>query len=161
MKSLVVGSALGTAFTLDQLSKWVILAWLMQPPRVIEVLPILNLTLGFNEGSAFGLLGGAMAGRPLIMVALTGAVTATVLILALRSESTAGRVGFSLIAGGSLGNILDRLRQGAVTDFLDLHWQGWHWPTFNLADVAIVAGVAILLMTGALEWGRQKERSLG
>ena len=161
MKSFVVWSTLGTAFAIDQVSKWVILAWIMQPPRVIEVLPVLNLTLGFNEGSAFGLLGGTMAGRPLVMVALTAAVTAAVLILALRSETTLGRVGFGLIAGGSLGNILDRLRQGAVTDFLDLHWRGWHWPTFNLADVAIVAGVGVLLAHISLETRqpKQKERS--
>ena len=163
MKSFVVWSALGTAFALDQASKWVILAWVMQPPRVIEVLPVLNLTLGFNQGSAFGLLGGAMAGRPLVMVALTAAVTAAVLILAFRSETTSGRVGFGLIAGGALGNIVDRLRQGAVTDFLDLHWQGWHWPTFNLADVAIVLGVGVLLVAGVLEARKQKQKesSLG
>jgi signal peptidase II len=50
-----------------------------------------------------------------------------------------------LIAGGATGNIVDRIRQGAVTDFLDFHASGWHWPTFNLADVAIVLGVTMLL----------------
>ena len=161
MKSFVVWTAIGAAFSLDQVSKWLILAWVMQPPRVIEVLPVLNLTLGFNEGSAFGLLGEAMAGRPLVMVALTAAITAAVLILALRSETRFGRIGFGLIAGGSLGNILDRLRQGAVTDFLDLHWRGWHWPTFNLADVAIVVGVGVLLAHITLDTRqpKQKERS--
>ena len=52
-----------------------------------------------------------------------------------------------LIAGGALGNLLDRLRFGAVTDFVDLHWGEAHWPTFNLADAAIVCGVALLLLT--------------
>ncbi len=154
-------AAAAAALAIDQASKWVILTWVMQPPRVIELLPVLNLTLGFNEGSAFGLLGGVMAGRPLVMTALTAAITAAVLVLALRARTSAGRVGFGLVVGGSLGNIADRLRHGAVTDFLDLHWQGWHWPTFNLADVAIVVGVAVLLVAGALESRRAKEASLG
>lgn len=161
MKSFAVWSALGAAFALDQVSRWLILAWVMQPPRVIEVLPVLNLTLGFNQGSAFGLLGAAMAGQPLVMAAFTAAITAAILILAFRSETTAGRVGFGLIAGSALGNIVDRLRQGAVTDFLDLHRRGWHWPTFNLADVALVVGVAVLLTAGALEGRKQRERCLG
>jgi len=54
----------------------------------------------------------------------------------------------SLIAGGALGNILDRWRQGAVTDFLDFHWRGWHWPAFNGADVFISLGVLMLLVAG-------------
>ncbi|MGO4673618.1 signal peptidase II [Bosea sp. 2YAB26] len=51
-----------------------------------------------------------------------------------------------LLAGGALGNALDRWRQGAVTDFIDLHYQGWHWPTFNGADIAISAGVGLMLL---------------
>jgi signal peptidase II len=50
------------------------------------------------------------------------------------------------MAGGALGNIWDRWRHGAVTDFLDLHWAGWHWPTFNMADVAITCGVGMILL---------------
>jgi signal peptidase II len=50
-----------------------------------------------------------------------------------------------LIAGGAIGNIYDRMRQGAVTDFIDLHLGAWHWPTFNTADIAIVVGAAILI----------------
>lgn len=141
------------ALVADQASKWMMLGWLQTPARVVEVLPILDLRLGFNEGSAFGMLGGAMTGRPLAMAALTGAITAAVLVGALRSRTVASQVGLGLVAGGSLGNILDRLRQGAVTDFLDLHWQGWHWPTFNLADVAIVLGVGVLLSGGL--WGQR------
>jgi signal peptidase II len=56
----------------------------------------------------------------------------------------------SLIAGGALGNALDRWRQGAVTDFIDLHWAGYHWPTFNGADIAISAGVSLILLASLL-----------
>jgi lipoprotein signal peptidase len=55
-------------------------------------------------------------------------------------------LGIGLIIGGAFGNILDRLRIGAVTDFVDVHYKGWHWPTFNLADVAIVSGVTLLVL---------------
>lgn len=151
---------LAVALLLDQVSKSVMLGWLLTPARVVEILPILNLRLGFNEGSAFGMLGGVMAGRPLAMAVLTGAVTAAVLVGAFRSRTVAGQVGLGLVTGGSLGNILDRLRQGAVTDFLDIHWQGWHWPTFNLADVAIILGVGVLL-SGGLRGQRKGEAHVG
>ena len=55
---------------------------------------------------------------------------------------------FALIVGGAIGNIIDRLRQGAVTDFLDVFWQDWHWPTFNVADSAIVCGAVVWILFG-------------
>ncbi len=54
--------------------------------------------------------------------------------------------GLGLVVGGALGNVVDRIRFGAVVDFLDLHWAGWHWPAFNVADAAITLGVALLLL---------------
>jgi signal peptidase II len=59
--------------------------------------------------------------------------------------------GLALILGGAWGNLVDRVRLGRVTDFLDFHWQQWHWPAFNLADSAITVGVALLLLTWVLE----------
>lgn len=64
-------------------------------------------------------------------------------------------------AGGALGNLLDRLRFGAVTDFVDLHWGDAHWPTFNLADAAIVCGVALFLLTVRGADGRPASSTLG
>jgi len=62
-----------------------------------------------------------------------------------RLESTSlGRV-----IGGAVGNVVDRLRRGAVTDFIDAHYAGWHWPTFNVADIGIVCGVALLLASSS------------
>lgn len=135
----------GAAFAIDQASKALILNVVMKTPRTIELTPFFNLTLGFNEGAIFGLMGSIMAGRPLAMAAVTGFITLLLLAWGWRAGSNHERLAAGLIAGGSAGNILDRLRQGAVTDFLDLHWQDWHWPTFNLADVAITLGAAILL----------------
>ena len=68
-------------------------------------------------------------------------------------DKTLQNMGFAMIAGGALGNMIDRLRIGMVVDFLDFHWQGMHWPAFNLADSAIFIGVALVLLT---EFGRKK-----
>ena len=69
-------------------------------------------------------------------------------------------MGLSLIFGGALGNIIDRIRQGAVTDFLDFYWKDWHWPTFNMADVTIFIG-AMLVLSTALHRKRKTETSHG
>jgi signal peptidase II len=68
-------------------------------------------------------------------------------------------MGLALIVGGALGNIVDRLRQGKVTDFLDLYWRDWHWPAFNVADVAITFG-ALCVLIAALPFRRKREASL-
>ena len=65
--------------------------------------------------------------------------------------------------GGALGNVIDRLRIGAVVDYLDFHWQGWHWPAFNLADVFVVSGAALLILASVAEpWINQAlQRKMG
>ena len=91
------------------------------------------------------MLSGVMAGRPLLMAALTGALTRIFAAMAFRTRAPLERAGFAFVTGGALGNIVDRLRQGAVTDFLDLYWRDWHWPTFNVADIAITVGAACII----------------
>ncbi len=142
----------------DQFTKAAALSAL-SPGNPVAVLPGVNLTLGFNTGASFGLLGGMMAGRPLLMVALTGAVTLTFAVMAFRARHRLERMGLALIVGGALGNNVDRLRQGKVTDFLDLYWRDWHWPTFNLADVAITSG-ALCILIAALPFRQRREASL-
>ena len=131
---------------LDQVTKAAALSALTSGQSV-AILPGFALTLGFNEGASFGMLSGVMAGRPLAMAALAGAVTLVIGILAWRSRHPVETAGLALIVGGSLGNIVDRLRQGAVTDFLDVSWQDWHWPAFNLADAAITLGTVLVLVS--------------
>ena len=128
----------------DQLTKAAALT-LLSPGAAVPVVPGFNLTLGFNEGSSFGMLSGVMAGKPLLMATLTGALTLIFAVMALRARRPLERAGLALVVGGALGNIIDRLWQGAVTDFLDLYWRDWHWPTFNGADVAITIGAAMIL----------------
>ena len=139
----------------DQLTKAAALSALSQGTAV-PVLPGFNLSLGFNTGASFGMMGGFMAGKPLLMAALTGALTFAFAVMAFRAQNALERAGFALVVGGALGNIIDRLRQGAVTDFLDVYWRDWHWPTFNVADIAITLG-AVCILAASLPARRRKE----
>ncbi len=109
---------------------------------VIYVTPFLTIRAGMNPGIAFGL---ATQAQPLLLVAVAAAISLVLLVCIWRTESILQRIAFGMILGGAFGNIADRLRFGAVRDVIDLHWNGWHWPTFNLADAFITIGVLILL----------------
>lgn len=131
----------------DQTSK----AWALRtlwPPYSdgISVLPVLNLRLGFNTGVTFGLFRDSAAEAVWLMVAGTLAITLYVAWLLWRSSTRLEAAAFGLVIGGALGNVADRIRIGAVVDFIDAHYGGWHWPTFNLADAAIVCGVTVLVL---------------
>ena len=155
MTRVMLISLIAAAVVADQLTKTAALSLLSQGTAV-PVLPGLNLSLGFNTGASFGMMGGFMAGKPLLMAALTGALTIAFAVMAFRAQNALERAGFALVVGGALGNIIDRLRQGAVTDFLDVYWRDWHWPTFNVADIAITLGT-VLILAASLPLRRRKE----
>jgi signal peptidase II len=155
MTKVMLISLIVAAVVADQSTKTAALSLLSQGTAV-PVLPGFNLSLGFNTGASFGMMGGFMAGKPLLMAALTGALTIAFAVMAFRAQHALERAGFALVVGGALGNIIDRLRQGAVTDFLDLYWRDWHWPTFNVADIAITLG-AVLILAASLPLRRRKE----
>ena len=112
---------------------------------VVPVLPVLNLTLGFNTGVSFGMFASDGTQGWWAIVLLTLAICFVVAWLWHKSQHLLERLGYASILGGALGNLVDRVPDGAVTDFIDLHAGGWHFPTFNLADVGITAGVMMLL----------------
>ena len=155
MRARWIVALIGAAVLADQLTKATALA-LLSRGETVPVLPGFNLMLGFNEGSSFGMLSDVMAGKPFLMAALTGALALIFALMAFRARHAPERVGLALVVGGALGNILDRLRQGAVTDFLDLYWRDWHWPTFNVADICITLG-AVLILAASLPLRRRKE----
>jgi signal peptidase II len=130
----------------DQISKWIILEHVMQPPRLIEITSFFNLTLGFNPGVSFGFFKETLAEWPGLLTGFKVLVAAGLVVWAVYSPQRYEQIGLALISGGALGNAFDRWRQGAVTDFLDFHWGAWHWPTFNMADVAIVVGAALMML---------------
>ena len=110
----------------------------------IELLPILSLRLAYNKGVSFSLFAAEGDAGRWLLFAMTSLITLAVLWLAWRSHGTE-RFAFSLVLGGALGNLVDRLARHEVTDFLDLHFGNWHPFIFNLADVWITLGVVILL----------------
>ena len=132
-------------FALDQAAKWWILEYVMNPPRAVPVTPFFDLVLGWNRGISFGMLGGREL-PPWTLALLSTAIATGFVIWLLRSDNRIVATGLALIIGGALGNALDRMRHGAVTDFLDFHLAGWHWPAFNLADVGVVVGAALLIV---------------
>jgi signal peptidase II len=156
MKPLNLGLALAAlTIVVDQATKWLILEVAMQPPRVIEVLPVFNLVLTWNRGVSFGMFNDVGNGLILSLVALAVVVVLTLWLR--RSEALLTTVGLGLIIGGALGNVLDRAFRDAhaVVDFLDVHWGGYHWPAFNVADSCITVG-AILLVADSLFSGRTR-----
>jgi signal peptidase II len=135
----------------DQATKlWVLAA--LQPYEVIPVLPVFNLTLVFNEGAAFSFLADAGGWQRWFFVGLAVLVSAVLLawLWRLGPEERLTAAGLSLVAGGAVGNLIDRLAYGHVVDFLDFYWRAWHWPAFNVADSAITVGVALLLLEAFL-----------
>lgn len=113
---------------------------------ILGVLPALDLQLMFNQGISFGLFPAHTPLSVAMLLMLQGVLTALALGWSLRTVEPWQRFGLAAIAGGAAGNLLDRLDDGAVTDFLDLHTAGVHWFTFNLADVWISAGVGLLVL---------------
>ena len=139
--------AVAFLLALDQLSKtW--FASTIALGTAVEVTTWFNLVHVLNTGAAFSLLAEAGGWQRvfLIVIGFMVVVPITFVCLARQAEPLERAAGALLMAGGS-GNLIDRIASGAVTDFLDLPWRGWHWPAFNLADVFIVlaAGAWILM----------------
>ncbi|MCX8085859.1 MAG: signal peptidase II [Rhodocyclaceae bacterium] len=105
-----------------------------------------NLVLVLNPGASFSFLAEAGGWQKWFFIALALAVSVWLVVMIRRhAHERLQPFAFALILGGALGNVIDRLRLGAVVDFLDFHLAGWHWPAFNLADSAITLGVILLL----------------
>ena len=112
--------------------------------NTIALAPFLNLVMVWNQGISFGMFD---SNSPVVMMALIGIsllVSLGLFIWLALSHSKMHAFAVSLIVGGALGNVIDRVRFGAVADFLDFHWNDMHWPAFNVADSAIVLGAFIL-----------------
>lgn len=100
----------------------------------------LNITLTYNEGISFGLFSDVFRERSKLLIWVTLAFVLLLLIWMIFSDRLATTAALGLMTGGALGNVFDRAQRGKVTDFIDLHAGSWHWPAFNIADVAIVGG---------------------
>ena len=137
-------------FVADLVTKQVMLGWIFYPPQRIEILPFLNFVPVWNPGISFGMLADAGWAMPVLLSALAFAVAGWMVWKApsfLRGE----RLGAGLIAGGAVGNAIDRLRFGKVVDFIDVYVQTWHWPAFNIADAGITIGAVAWMASLFLE----------
>jgi signal peptidase II len=133
----------------DQITKHIVQVSIPQD-RVISVIPgFFNLIHTENSGIAFSLLAGASSSwKMVLLIAVSVALLITVVVVALKSRELNWEtgVGLALVIGGASSNLLDRIRFGQVVDFLDVYYRSYHWPTFNLADSAIVVGAGFLLL---------------
>jgi signal peptidase II len=159
----VIGMGLAAALIVllaDQFSKW----WILNVTHLPEVgqivlLPVLNLTMVWNRGVTFGLLNGFGEWSSLALAAVALAVVAALGVWLWRAESRLAAAALGCIAGGAVSNVIDRLRFGAVVDFIHAHVGDWSWYVFNVADAAIVCGVAALVLESLLPRGRSSASS--
>jgi len=123
---------------------WVLSAFHLH--ESVAVTSFFNLVLVMNPGASFSFLADAGGWQRWFFIVL--ALTVSVWLLVLLRQHARERLmptALALVLGGALGNVIDRVRFGAVVDFLDFHVAGWHWPAFNVADSAITVGVILLI----------------
>lgn len=159
-------------FGLDQYTKWMVmetmlrkgtevpefLDWLMtrrplplfldqrETYNTIVLTPFLNFVMVWNTGISFGLFNSESQAMPLILTGVALLVSMLMLIWMALTPRRMVLIALALVIGGAVGNALDRIRFGAVVDFVDLHAGDWHWPAFNLADSAIVLGAILMII---------------
>ncbi len=156
---------------LDQISKWLVLEhffkprlqgeslgffdWITSPYRLppisVEIMPSFNLTMVWNQGISFGLF---QSGNPWPLIIMASAIVIVFSVWLYRSTSWLETISLSMVIGGAIGNIIDRLHFKAVADFLDFYIGGWHYPAFNVADSCISVGI-VMLVTYNLFFNRE------
>jgi signal peptidase II len=148
MKRRLAGlAAAAIILAADQISKWWVLNGLDLPQiGQIRLLPVLDLTMVWNRGVTFGMLNGlgAWSGPIIALVAL--AIVIALAVWLWRATSLVTAIAIGAVAGGAIGNVMDRLRHGAVVDFIHAHVGDWSWYVFNIGDAAIVCGVIALVL---------------
>ena len=143
---------------IDQLTKWFAEAMLV-PYQPVPIIPMFNLTLAYNTGAAFSFLSDAGGWQRWFFIILTIIVIIVLFgwLWRMRAEEKLHAVSISLILGGAIGNLIDRVLLGHVIDFLDVYYDQYHWPIFNIADSAITVGVMLLIID--LFWNEHREQS--
>ena len=165
---------------LDQISKWYVtemilhpalngkdglflLDWYLDTPPMldsvhIKITSFFNIVMAWNTGVSFSLFSNAGAYMPPVLTGVALGIVALFSKWLWRAKKHAYGIAYALIIGGALGNVIDRIRFGAVIDFLDFHAMGYHWPAFNIADMAVVSGVALLITVSLFFDLHEKER---
>lgn len=131
----------------DQLTKVVMNNWL-NLYETVALTPFLNLTLAYNSGAAFSFLAGAGGWQRWFFTVLAIVIVSVLLVWLnrLKQHVNTEAIAISLIIGGAIGNVIDRVLYGHVIDFIDVYVGSYHWPAFNIADSAIFIGAALLII---------------
>lgn len=167
MRKLFCIILIAVTILFDQLSKWMttqmliaprlnvpsldFMTWITTmserlPYEQIEVTPFLNIVMVWNYGVSFGMFNNQSTDNSLILVGVAAMLAFILLIWMLGNKNQYVSVALALAVGGAFGNIIDRMRFGAVVDFIDVHVYGYHWPAFNLADSCIVLGIGFVIL---------------
>jgi signal peptidase II len=152
-------------FVADQVTKAVVIRRI-HDNAIVPVIPgFFNLTSNKNSGAVFGMFNDSAVWWKtplLIVVSLVLLITVVALVVRTQNLQWATRIGLSLVLGGALANLSDRIRVGEVEDFLDFYFRTYHWATFNLADSAIVVGTGLIILQvllGKEERGVRSQKS--
>lgn len=140
----------------DQVSKWLAESNLRWGER-IQLLPVFDLTLVYNTGAAFSFLAGGSGWQRWLLIAVAlAAVVFIVWLIRTHPGETRMQLALVLILAGAVGNLIDRVWHGHVIDFLLVYWRQWHYPAFNIADMAITAGAILLIWDEWQRWRRSR-----
>ena len=128
----------------DQVVKWLV-QQSMAYGESIPVTPFFNWVHAWNTGAAFSLFADGGGWQRYFLIAIAVVVSIVLIRLILQCRRRGEAIAYSLILGGAMGNLIDRIFRGYVVDSFDVYWRSWHWPAFNLADIAIVLGTVFFL----------------
>ncbi len=125
----------------------------------VEVIPnFFNLTLAFNRGVSFSMFANFSHEQlPYVLAGVAGLASIIFIFMMKKDITKLALIGFSLMLGGALGNMIDRFRFGAVVDFLHIYYEKWHFPSFNMADTFISVGVAFILLDAIVEFRLERK----
>ncbi|WP_273009447.1 signal peptidase II [Spongiibacter tropicus] len=145
----VLFSISGLIAASDQTVKWLV-QQTMAYGESIAVTPFFNWVHLWNTGAAFSLFANAGGWQRYFFIGITVVISIFLIKLIRENRHKEETIAYSLILGGALGNLIDRIFRGYVVDAFDFYWRDWHWPAFNLADIAIVLGALLLVFASLL-----------
>jgi len=140
-----LGSA-GLSILLDQISKAMVLGYFTEPHMAIPVTPFFEMILTHNYGVSWGLFNTGSQANAYVFSVLASIISMGLFIWMWQSRSRFMSIALGMIIGGAVGNVIDRLRFGAVVDFLHFYWKEYSFPVFNIADAAITIGVCLIFI---------------
>ena len=129
---------------IDQITKYIAFIVLFKNQQILIVNDFLNFRPVWNDGISFGMLQGYGNFGRIIFIIIALIISVWIIIYS-KKLNTIGFIGYNMIAGGAIGNVIDRVIHGKVVDFIDFHYKDYHWPAFNMADSFIFIGVLLFI----------------